>query len=102
MNENVGWYVYILECKTRELYVGISKDVNERLKKHNEGRACRYTKFRRPVRLLYQESCENYQTARKRERQVKRYSRTKKLELINDIETSHPADAGFEVQKFTS
>ena len=80
MSDN--WHVYILECKTGELYVGISKDVLERLKEHNLGNACRYTKFRRPVKLLHAESCENYPLARKREQQIKKYSRTKKMELV--------------------
>ena len=77
-----AWYLYIIECRTKELYVGVCKNVLERVKLHNTGRAARYTKFRRPVNLIYQELCESYSHARKREKQVKKYSRQKKFALV--------------------
>ncbi|MFH1621856.1 MAG: GIY-YIG nuclease family protein [Candidatus Omnitrophota bacterium] len=77
------WFVYIVECRTKELYVGISKDVEERIKEHNRGGACRYTRFRKPVKLLYKEPNESYSCARARERQIKKFSRRKKLLLID-------------------
>lgn len=80
-----AWYLYIIECKTGEFYTGIAQDVVERVAEHNKGRACRYTKFRRPVRLIYSEVCSDYSTARKREKQVKDFSRSKKLGLIRDF-----------------
>ena len=76
------WSVYILECRTKDLYVGIASDVLARVDLHNKGRACRYTKFRRPVQLIYQEKCDDYTSARKREKQIKKFSREKKLSLI--------------------
>ena len=90
-----AWYLYIIECKTGEFYTGIAQDVIERVQEHNKGRPCRYTKFRGPVRLVYSEVCEDYNTARKREKQVKDFSRVKKLSLIKDFS---PQKAGFEVQ----
>ncbi len=78
----VLWYLYIIECRTKDLYVGICKDVDERVKLHNAGRAARYTKFRRPVKLVYQEPCGSYSDARMREKQVKKFSRLKKLALV--------------------
>ena len=65
------WYLYIIECRTKDLYVGISKDVEERVKLHNRGKAVRYTKYRWPVKLLYKEPCGIYNTARAREQQFK-------------------------------
>ena len=76
-----SWFLYIAECRTKELYVGIAEDVQKRLVQHNQGRACRYTKFRRPVVLVYQELCGSYSDARKREHVVKKFSRKKKLAL---------------------
>ncbi len=76
------WSVYLVECRTKDIYVGISKDVDERIKQHNAGQACRYTKFRGPVRFLYAEPCDNYLQARRREKEIKRFSRKKKLALI--------------------
>ena len=76
------WYVYIIECRTEDLYVGITQDVRERVAKHNKGTACRYTKYRRPVKLIYTEEHTTKTEARQREIVVKKYSRRKKLELI--------------------
>ncbi len=76
----------MVECRTKELYVGIASDVEERIHQHNQGRACRYTKFRRPVILIYQETCGNYHEAKKREKEVKKFSRAKKLAL-KDLST---------------
>ncbi|MCK5014116.1 MAG: GIY-YIG nuclease family protein [Candidatus Omnitrophica bacterium] len=78
------WFVYIVECRTKDLYVGVAKNVKQRIDLRNKGRACRYTKFRGPVRLKYSEVHENYGLARKRERQVKKYSRVKKLALVGE------------------
>jgi len=77
------WFVYIAECKDGTLYVGVAKDVNKRIKDHNSTNKCRYTRFRKPLTLVYKEYCENYNIARKREIEIKRFSRKKKLELIN-------------------
>lgn len=76
------WYVYIVECKDNELYVGIAKDVKARIKLHNKGLACRYTKYRKPVKLRFKERQKSYNLARKREREIKGFSRAKKLNLI--------------------
>lgn len=78
------WFVYIIERRTKDLYVGVAKDVEQRVNLHNKGQACRYTKFRRPVTLKYSEACANYNFVRKRERQVKKYSREKKLTLVSE------------------
>ncbi len=75
------WFVYIIECRTGVLYVGIARDIGKRVEEHNKGRACRYTRFRRPVRLMYTERCGDYASARRRESQVKKYSRKKKTAL---------------------
>lgn len=79
MDQN--WFLYIIECRTSELYVGIAKNVKKRVALHDQGRACRYTKFRRPVTLVHQELCGSYHEARTREREVKKFSRSKKLAL---------------------
>ncbi|MCL5784933.1 MAG: GIY-YIG nuclease family protein [Patescibacteria group bacterium] len=66
-------YVYILESlKNKGYYIGISKDLGNRLVKHNKG-GVRSTKSRRPFKLIYNEECENYQAARVREKEIKSY-----------------------------
>ena len=76
------WYVYILECRDKTLYVGITKNLTDRLDKHNKGKASKYTRGRTPVILRYQEEHLDKSTARKREIQIKNWSRDKKLALI--------------------
>jgi putative endonuclease len=76
------WFGYILECRDKTLYVGVTKNVTQRLKQHNHSKASKYTRGRTPVVLKYQEEHSNKTTAWKREHQLKRWSRQKKLALI--------------------
>ena len=76
------WYLYILKCADETLYVGITTDLTKRLKTHNQGKASRYTRMRLPVELVYQEEQPDKSSARKREIQIKNWSRDKKLALI--------------------
>ncbi len=74
--------VYIVECADKTLYTGWSTDVARRVKEHNAGRGAKYTRTRGPVRLVYTEAQPNRSAAMKRELQIKRMSRAKKLRLI--------------------
>lgn len=79
----MSYFVYILECSDKTLYTGIIKDVNKRLDEHNSNeKGAKYTKARRPVKLLYEESSINRSTASKREYEIKRFTRLQKLQLI--------------------
>ena len=49
-------FVYIVKCKDGSLYTGYAKDIQARVAKHNEGKGAKYTKIRRPVELVYQET----------------------------------------------
>ncbi len=77
-----SWYVYIVRCGDNTLYTGITIDIAKRMREHNTASNCRYTRARKPIVLLYQEVCDNYDLARKREAQIKSFSRSKKLTLI--------------------
>ena len=76
------WFIYILSCADSALYTGVTTDISRREKEHNlkKGGAC--TRARLPVRLVYKESYETRSEALKREAQIKRLTRAKKLELI--------------------
>lgn len=76
-------YVYILECADKSLYTGWTVDLDNRLKKHNEGKASKYTRSRLPVKLVYYETYDNKIDAQRREWRIKQLSREKKLKLIN-------------------
>lgn len=77
------FFVYILECSDGTLYTGYTNDLDGRLKKHNDGKGAKYTKNRRPVKLLYSEMYETKSEALKREYSIKRLNRNKKISLIN-------------------
>ena len=78
------WSLYILKCCDDSFYTGITKDIERRFKMHQDGKASRYTRVRRPVELLYQEKCGDRTDALVRECEVKEFSRKKKEELINN------------------
>jgi len=76
------WFVYILRCRDGSLYTGITTDLPRRCRQHNAGTASRYTRSRRPVRLLYQEPAASRSQALKREIAVKALTRPQKERLI--------------------
>ncbi len=80
----MSYFVYILECSDKTLYTGIATDVVRRLDEHNNSdKGAKYTKIRRPLKLVYSEESENRSSASKREYEIKKLSREKKLELIS-------------------
>jgi putative endonuclease len=77
------YHVYILECADGTLYVGSTNNLEKRLREHNGLKSgAHYTKIRRPVVLRYSESAPTLSDARKREIEIKRFSREKKLALL--------------------
>ena len=76
------WFVYMLRCADGSLYTGITKDLKRRCKQHNAGTASRYTRSRRPTRLVYQETHASRSLALKREAAIKALSRQEKKALI--------------------
>ena len=79
----MSYFVYILECSDKTLYTGITKDVQKRLEEHNSSdKGAKYTKARRPVKLLYSEGAKDRSEASKREYAIKKLSRLKKIDLI--------------------
>ena len=79
------WFVYILRCADGTLYTGITKDLARRTKQHNAGTASRYTRSRRPVKLVYQEPQRNQSSALKREAAIKKLTRREKLALVRQF-----------------
>ena len=76
------WFVYLLRCADDSLYTGITNDVSRRCDQHNAGTASRYTRSRRPTRLVYEETHANRSLASKREAVIKALSREEKESLI--------------------
>ena len=80
------YYVYLLECADHSIYTGITNDLEKRFKSHAEGTGARYTKAKRALRILYSEEHPNRSAATKREAEIKRWKRQKKLDLISSHE----------------
>lgn len=77
------WFVYIIKCSDNTLYTGITNDLKRRVNEHNNKIGAKYTRGRIPVKPVYTEKHKTKSGALKREIQIKRLKRTKKLELIN-------------------
>lgn len=80
----MSWYVYLLKCSDNSLYTGITTDLKRRLSEHNNDnrKAAKYTRARRPVKMVYFELCESRSDAGIREYEIRKSNRQKKLELI--------------------
>lgn len=78
------WYIYIVKCSDKSLYTGITLDVGRRVEEHNSNDllGARYTRCRRPVTLVYEESAPSRSEAAKREAAIKRLRRDEKKGLI--------------------
>ena len=74
--------VYILECNDGTLYTGWTNDIDKRFKAHNDGKGAKYTKVRRPLKLVYLEELETKSEALKRENEIKKMTKDKKRQLI--------------------
>ena len=81
---DTGWFVYILRCADGSLYTGITKDIARRIDEHNHDvkLAAAYTRSHRPVKLVYQESCEDRSAASIREAEIKSMSREEKEDFL--------------------
>ncbi|WP_294370850.1 GIY-YIG nuclease family protein [uncultured Clostridium sp.] len=77
-------YVYIVECSDGTFYTGWTNDLERRIKQHSSGKGAKYTRARRPVKLVYYEKFDEKREAMKREYEIKTYSRKEKINLIKN------------------
>lgn len=73
------WFVYILLCSDNSLYTGYSDNPQKRFVDHQNGRGAKYTRSHKPIKILYQEQFTTKSEAMKRENEIKRWSRAKKI-----------------------
>ena len=76
------WYVYILRCADETLYTGVATDLDARVSTHNAGKGAKYTRGRRPVVLVYQETAIDRAAAQRREAEIKRLGVELKRQLV--------------------
>ena len=79
-----NYYFYVLLCNDNTLYGGFTTDLQQRLNAHNSGKGAKYTKSRRPVKMIYHECFNDKQQALKREYWFKHHSRSWKEQFLKD------------------
>jgi len=82
-------YVYMLLCRDGSYYTGYTKNLESRVEWHKQGRGAKYTRMKRPDRLVYVEEFESRRDAMKREREIKALSHNQKAELVNEDSRRH-------------
>jgi putative endonuclease len=75
-------HVYLARCSDDSLYAGTCIDLAERETRHNAGTGAKYTRSRRPVKIVYSEEYTTLGEARRREILIKRMDRREKLQLV--------------------
>jgi len=74
------YFVYILECSDKTFYTGITTNLDRRIAEHNSSKlGAKYTKVRRPVKLIYSQEFINRSEASKEESKIKKLSRHEKI-----------------------
>ena len=81
------FFVYLLECRDKSLYCGSTKDLKARIQLHNAGKASKYTRSRKPVKLVFFEECKSRNAALKREIEIKAMTRKQKQAIAMRLET---------------
>jgi len=76
------YFVYLLECKDGSIYTGITNDLKKRLDRHKNGLGGNYTRAKGAKKILYTEEQADRGSALKREAEIKKWPRLKKLNLI--------------------
>ena len=77
------YFVYILECSDDSYYTGVTNNLEKRINEHQSGIIKGYTNKRLPVKLVFSERFIDIDKAIRFEKQVKGWSRKKKIALIN-------------------
>ena len=77
-----NYYVYILANRSRTLYIGVTNDLVRRLAQHRDSSATGFTRRYAVFRVVLVEWTWDINAAIAREKQLKRWSRSKKIALI--------------------
>ncbi len=77
------YYIYLLRCSDNSLYCGQTKDLERRIEEHNgDSSKSKYTRVRKPVKLVYFEKYKTINEVLKREFEIKKLTKAKKEILI--------------------
>lgn len=82
MKKQWKWYVYIACCEDKSYYTSLTWKVDLRWIQHQSGKGSKYTSKHKPEKIVYIEEYDNLEEARRREKQIKGWTRKKKEKLI--------------------
>lgn len=90
----MSWFVYIVECSDGTLYCGITCDMDRRINEHNglQPGGAKYTRSRRPVRLVSSAIFENRSEASRAEYKIKKTRKDKKILILKSLQGSSRKD----------
>ncbi len=77
-----NWCVYVLRCRNNYLYIGMTNNIEKRLKEHDNGTGSKFVRTWRPFKLVKVISCKDSTEARKLEYRLKRLKRDDKLRIL--------------------
>lgn len=77
-----SWRVYILRCKDKSLYTGITNDIEKRIAAHQKGSGAKYTRSRRPVKLIGESMRMTRKEAMSLEMKIKKMPKEKKIAAL--------------------
>ncbi len=75
-------WAYLLRCSDNTLYAGWTNDLEKRVRAHNDGKGAKYTRHRRPVKLVYAKEFESKAQAMKEEARLKKMRKKQKEDLV--------------------
>jgi putative endonuclease len=79
------YYTYLARCSDNSIYTGYCVDLDARENKHNKGEGAKYTRSRRPIKIIYSEKYTTKSEAMKREIQIKGWTKAQKENLITSF-----------------
>jgi putative endonuclease len=79
------FFVYIVACADGTYYTGFTPCLTRRIRVHNEGKGARYTRDRRPVRLIWHKRYRNFKPAFLEEKRIKTLTRMQKESLVKGV-----------------
>jgi len=82
MKRKGSFFVYIVQCSRGTYYTGYTVDLENRLKKHNDGTGAKYLRGKGPVKLVYAREYKYYKNAVKAEIAIKKLTRKEKEDFV--------------------
>ncbi|MCJ7842925.1 GIY-YIG nuclease family protein [Lederbergia sp. NSJ-179] len=79
-------YFYVLECRDGSYYGGYTIDIERRLEQHNSGKGAKYTRARRPVKMIYTAKYGQKSAAMRAEYAFKQLTRQEKEEFLTEMD----------------